>query len=90
MTWDPQSVQVGRAYGTTWRTSDECLFLDRLGQHRDDNHDLRASEKIQLLHHYLESMDLRAIWRNLDREVIRRHATKLINSYEAMSQRKEA
>ncbi len=73
-----------------WRTRDELHFLSRLGEHRTNHHDLRASDKIKLLRQYVEAMRLRRIWRNLEPEVIRSHAERLIQSYEALSKRKEA
>jgi len=90
MTWDPNRVEVGRVYGTTWRTSDELRFLDRIGEHRNGHANIRTDEKIRRLEQYLESMKLRVVWRNLEPDVIRLHAEKLIASYKAYSQRKEA
>ena len=87
--WDPNRVPVGRSYGQIWRTADELKFLSRIGEHRNHT-DLRASDKIQLLRSYLESMKLRRIWRNMEPEVIRAYAERLIENYEALSKRKEA
>jgi hypothetical protein len=79
-------------YGATWRTRDELAFLSMLGEHHNSiaynkkfGRALRASDRIKLLRAYVVSMELRTIWRNLDRVKIRRHAEKLIRSYEALS-----
>ena len=56
-----------------WRTADECLWLDTIGQTYDKTRDM---DEATLLARYLESAARRRNWGQLDRQKVLRHATQ--------------
>jgi hypothetical protein len=70
---------------THWLTLDEMKFLDRIGQHTvGPREGVRISDRIRHLRSYVHSMDKRVIWGPIDKTQVRRHAERLIESYEGL------
>jgi hypothetical protein len=65
-----------------WSTTDECRFINGLGQHRNPAAVVPFEEKLEFLRRYRQGIELRVVWKNIDSRTVFEYVDKKIRYYE--------